>query len=76
MREQVLVLHSLYTSAVFKELYFANVEFFFLGVPRMARAGRAIWTATPSAASLGHAETQAFRRNTRFACYSGGNQLR
>ena len=31
MREQVLVLHSLYTSAVFKELHLANVEFFFLG---------------------------------------------
>lgn len=39
MREQVLVLHSLYTSAVFKELHLANVEFFFLGVPRFRGSG-------------------------------------
>jgi hypothetical protein len=39
MREQVLVLHSLYTSAVFKELHLANVEFFFLGRSPLSRVG-------------------------------------
>ncbi len=38
--------------------------------------GRAILTATPSAAALGHAEMQAFRRDARFARYSRGNRLR
>ena len=38
--------------------------------------GRAIWTATPSAAALSHAEMQAFRRNARFARYSRGNRRR
>lgn len=35
MGEQVFPLHSLYTSTVFKELHFAKVEFFFLGVPHL-----------------------------------------
>ncbi len=46
------------------------------GRSRTYMCGRAILTATPSAAALGHAEMQAFRRDARFARYSRGNRQR